>query len=240
MDSRLPPSRDGHPIPERTPVSRSAAERLRRIIEDGHLKPGDRLPPQRELADHLRVSRASLREALSALETLGLVSVQPGRGVYVCVRPPAAQGWRFSDRGSPRDAYEVRYCVESFAASIAAVRLDEPALRVLRESVEALEAAYARLDLEAMALADSTFHDVIIDACGNAVLTAMYRSVREMLVESQRLPMTASSGLEMTVEEHKALLSALIRRDPVQAADLMRGHIRAAAARFGITLTVQG
>jgi GntR family transcriptional regulator, transcriptional repressor for pyruvate dehydrogenase complex len=224
------------PLPEKVPVPRSAADRLRRMIEQRQLKAGDQLPPQRELADHLKVSRASLREALSALETLGLVSVQPGRGVYVLDPGARPAAWRFADRGSPGEAYEVRYCVESFAAEIAATRLDGAALAALHGTVSALREAFERHDVDGMAKADSAFHDLIIEACGNAILAAMYRSVREMLVESQKLPMLTSPRLESTVREHQDLLGALERRDPVRAGALMREHIRSAAERYGIAL----
>ena len=223
-------------LPEKVPVPRSAADRLRRMIEQRQLKPGDQLPSQRELADHLRVSRASLREALSALETLGLVSVQPGRGVYVSDPGAGRAPWRFADRGLPADAYEVRYCVESFAAGIAATRLDGETLAALRDTVTALRAAFERRDVDGMAKADSAFHDLIIAACGNPILAAMYRSVRDMLVESQKLPMLASPRLESTVREHEELLHAFERRDPDLAGALMREHIRSAAERYGIAL----
>jgi GntR family transcriptional regulator, transcriptional repressor for pyruvate dehydrogenase complex len=235
MNPRLP-APGAALLRDRVPVPRSAADRLSQMIAERQLKPGDQLPSQRELADHLKVSRASLREALSALETLGLVSVQPGRGVFVADPGARAGSWRFADRASPGDAYEVRYCVESFAAGIAATRLDEEALAALRDTVRLLRAAFERRDVDGMAKADSAFHDLIITACGNPILTAMYRSVRDMLVESQKLPLLTSPRLESTVREHEELLRAFERRDPDLAGALMREHIRSAAERYGIAL----
>jgi len=223
-------------FPDKVPVPRGAAEQLRRMIEERHLRPGDRLPSQRELSERLKISRASLREALTALETLGLVSVQPGRGVFVAAGPAGPAAWRFADRGTPRDAYEVRHCVEGFAAGIAATRLDADGLTSLKGSVAALREAFLRRDVDAMALADSAFHDLIIAVCGNPILAAMYRSVREMMVESQKLPMQDPSGLENTVLEHEELLVLFERRDAIGASDGMKRHICAAAARYGLDL----
>lgn len=223
-------------MPEKVPVPRGAAEGVRRMIDARGLKPGDRLPSQRELSEHLKISRASLREALTALETLGLVSVQPGRGVFVGAGSAAPPAWRFSDRGTPRDAYEVRHCVEAFAAGIAASRLDASSLASLRASVVALREAFGRRDVEAMAAADSAFHDLIIAVCGNPILAAMYRSVRELMVESQKLPMQEASGLAETVREHEELLALFERGDAAGASEGMKGHIRAAAARYGVDL----
>jgi GntR family transcriptional repressor for pyruvate dehydrogenase complex len=199
------------------------------------LRPGDQLPAQRELAEKLGVSRASLREALSALETLGLVSVQPGRGVFVA-SPPQAITWRFGDRGSPREVYEARLCIEVFAARLAANRINRISTEQLKNSVAELRSSYQARDVEGMATADSKFHDIIIEACGNPILTAMYRSVREMMVESQKLPMVNYRRLESTVLEHEELLACFAAGDADGASKKMDSHIRAAAARFGLDL----
>jgi GntR family transcriptional repressor for pyruvate dehydrogenase complex len=216
------------------PVPREAAGRLERLIAEGRLRPGERLPSQRDLAERLGISRASLREALTALETRGLVSVQPGRGVFVA--RPSGPAWRFSDRFSPREVYEARCGLESFAAGLAADRMDEARLVELGGTVAALREAFGRRDIGAMAQADSAFHDLIIGACANLMLSAMYRSVREVLVESQRLPMLSFTRLESTVAEHEAILARLAARDPAGAADAMGAHIRAAASRLGIAV----
>ena len=217
-------------------VPRGAVERLQTLIRDERLRPGDGLPSQRDLATTLAISRASLREALSALETMGLVSVQPGRGVYVAEPAAAAPAWRFADRCTPRDVYETRYGLEGFAAGLAAERLDPADLAALGDSVAALEAACAAGDIGAMAAADCVFHDVIIAACGNPMLAAMYRSAREMMVESQKLPMFSRSKLQETAAEHRAILGALTTRDAAAARRLMQRHIRSAARRLGIAL----
>jgi GntR family transcriptional repressor for pyruvate dehydrogenase complex len=223
-------------LPMRTPVPRGAAEELRKLVQHQQLQPGDQLPAQRELAEKLGISRASLREALSALETLGLISVQPGRGVFVAAAPQSST-WRFSDRGSPRDVYEARLCVEVFAAGLAAGRLDTAAEEKLKRSVADLRRSYEARDVDGMATADSLFHDIIIDVCGNPILTAMYRSVREMMVESQKLPMLGHVRLENTVLEHEDLLASLVTRDGAGASAKMDHHIRCAAARFGLDVS---
>ena len=104
-------------------VPRSAVQRIQSMILDGTLKPGDRLPAQRELSEQFGISRASLREALSVLETLGLVQVEVGRGVFVL--GPDGDGtpqakWRFADRYSPMEVYETRLMLEPRSAALAA------------------------------------------------------------------------------------------------------------------------
>lgn len=221
---------------ERIPVPRGAVERLQTLIKDGGLKPGDGLPAQRELAEQLSISRASLREAVSVLETLGLVSVQPGRGVFVAVPRAQAPAWRFADSCTPRDVYEARIGLEPFAASLACERIDDAGLAALKASVAAIAEACAAGDIVAMGRADSEFHDIILAACGNALIAAMYRSARDVMVESQKLPMLSRSKLQETVAEHRGLLEVFEARDSAKAAKRMQGHIRAAARRLGIAL----
>jgi GntR family transcriptional repressor for pyruvate dehydrogenase complex len=219
---------------DRPSTPRGAAARLRDLIADGRMRPGDRLPGQRELSEQLGVSRASLREALSVLETLGLVSVQAGRGVFVAEPPQQVPPWPFADRCAPRDVYEARTGVEGFAAELAAERLDDDGLRALDQAVARLRSAFERDDIAGMADADSTFHDIVVEASANPMLVAMVRSVREMLVESQRLPMSGRTKLEETVREHEALLASFRARDATGAGERMRAHIRAAASRLGV------
>jgi GntR family transcriptional regulator, transcriptional repressor for pyruvate dehydrogenase complex len=220
---------------ERIAVSKSAVDRVQALIREQGLLPGDALPAQRQLAQSLGVSRGSLREALSTLEAQGSVVVRPARGVFVAepAQPPL---WRFADQCTPREIYQARYCVESFAAALAADRLDLTNLDKLRHSIAELDDAVAGGDIEAMAAADCAFHDIILRLSGNAMIEAMYRAVREMAVESQKLPMLSLSKLEQTVAEHRAILAALEAGDGPAARDAMRHHIRSAAARYGIAI----
>lgn len=217
-----------------TPVPHGAAEHLKAMISERQLGPGDRLPAQRQLAEQLGISRASLREAVTALETMGLITVQPGRGVFVAAPSSGAAAWRFSDRASPHDVYEARYCLEAFAAGMATARLDRDKAALMKHSVAALREAVARSDVAAMAAADSAFHDLIIEVCANPILTAMYKSVRELMTESQKLPMHRSVGLEETALEHEVLLARIEAGDQHGASEAMRTHIRNAARRYGL------
>lgn len=88
---------------------------IRKLIEAGDYQPGDALPSQRDLAEQLGISRASLREALSSLSALGLVSVQPGKGVFVQApsAPPAATfSWPYAEQVSAVDTFQLRYALE--------------------------------------------------------------------------------------------------------------------------------
>jgi GntR family transcriptional repressor for pyruvate dehydrogenase complex len=220
----------------RTPVPRSIADHIQRLILKGGLKAGDRLPSQRELAEQLGVSRPSLREALTVLETIGLVSVRAGSGVFVARSDVRAPMWRYADRCTPADVYEARLGLEGYAARLAAMRVDETAIARLEGCAQTMGLAYEQDDVIGIAAADAEFHDLIFELCGNPMLAAMYRPVREILVESQRLPMMHRSLLGETVNEHRIIQERIVDGDPKAAEDAMHHHIRAAAARYGIAI----
>lgn len=218
----------------RVPVPRSVSGSLRALILGGELKPGDRLPSQRDLAEQLGVSRPSVREALTELEAMGLVIVKVGSGVYVAPPDARAPLWRFSDRCSPRDVYEARIGLEGYAAGLAAGRIDPNGATGLRGCVDDMAAALGRNDIAGMAVADAAFHDLVFELAGNPVLAGMYRPVRDLMVATQQLPMARRRGLGETLKEHEALLGRIAAGDVAGAERAMQDHIRAAARRFGL------
>lgn len=221
---------------ERPLVSRAVSDHLQAMILRGGLKPGEKLPSQRDLAEQLGVSRPSLREAISVLETMGLVSVRIGSGVYVASPAARAPLWRFSDRCRPHDVYEARYGLESYAAHLAALHCDEAGATRLASAVDAMRDALTADDIPAMAAADASFHDAVFDLGANPVLAGMYKPVRDMMVETQRLPMTLRIRLGDTLREHEAVGARIAARDGPGAEHAMRHHIRAAAHRYGIVV----
>ena len=219
---------------DRTLVPRTVSDHLQNIILKGGLKPGDKLPPQRVLAEQLGVSRPSLREAISVLEAMGLVNVRMGSGVYVAPSTARAPLWRFSDRCSPQDVYEARYGLEGYAAHLAALRLDDADAARLAATTAAMRDALDADNIPAMASADADFHDLVFALSANPVLAGMYRPVRDMMVETQRLPMTLRIRLGETLREHEEVCARLVARDGVGAEAAMKRHIRAAARRFNL------
>ena len=119
-------------------VSQTAVRRIQEMIRTGELKPKVPLPPQRMLAAHLNVSRASLREAISVLCTLGLLRTEPRQGTFVVDENERdqqfAQPWRFDQRYSTTEVYQFRFVTEGYAASLAARQITPAELDELRES----------------------------------------------------------------------------------------------------------
>jgi GntR family transcriptional repressor for pyruvate dehydrogenase complex len=223
-----------------TPVPRQTVLRIQQMILDGRLEAGARLPSQRALAERLEVSRASLREALSALETLGLLRIEPGRGTFVkkSGEGPAAAGalWRFAERYRLEEVYQLRYALESFIAGQAARSVDAGQLDDLAAVWQEMRAAVARLDLVSAADCDFRFHQILLSCCGNAMLAEIMHGIRQALFASQSLPFARHASSEEPVAEHQAILEALRRRDEAAATRAMQDHIRGAARRAGIRL----
>ncbi|QRG05648.1 FadR family transcriptional regulator [Xanthobacter dioxanivorans] len=221
------------PIPIRT------AEAIQALIRERGLKAGDALPAQRQLADHLGVSRPSLREALSILETLGLISVEAGRGVYVidpATRAAAPAQWRYNQLFSLRDVYQTRLAIEGLAAALTAATIHGGVIAEFDAISSVMDAAAERRDGLALADADTRFHDLIFSLCGNAMFQKLYQDIRTVFVESQRIPMTERERLSETAAEHRRVLEAFAARQPEAARRAMESHILNSAARAGLTI----
>lgn len=233
-------SRAAIPVPlgQRLPVTYQAAQQLQQMILDGVWAEGMRLPAQRELSEKLGVSRASLREALSVLETLGILSIEPGRGVFVRAAdepaPEAENGLMRAGRYSALDVFQVRYAINSTAATLAATRLTDTELHELQQITDAMRDALARRDFLFVSEQDFLFHSTLFKCCGNTMLFDLANTVQQERYESTALASADHSGLTLAVEEHQAVVDALVLRDPVKARTAIELHVRNAGVRAGI------
>lgn len=220
-------------------VARATVSALQTMIREGRLQPGDRIPPQRNLARDLNVSRATLREALSILSAIGEIVPRPnGRG-FVCASPGEVEtpSWRFSARYSLREVYQFRFIAESYAASLAALHHTEEELAALRACLEALRKAAKEADGAAHGRADFDFHRLIMRASRNKLLVDMHDAFAKIVLESQRLPTERRGALWVVVVEHERILEAIAMGDPEGASYYMRRHISMAGGRAGVPAT---
>lgn len=224
------------------PMSHWVVHRLEERINRGELRPGTLLPSQRALAAELGVSRSSLREALSVMETLGLVSSQQGGRTRVVDRSNGvAQDkltvrWRYASRYTERDVYELRLLLEVHAARLAAAKVTSQTLADLTACLAVMKEAIRQSDLLRAALKDFEFHDVIIVLSGNRLIKEIHDMNREAILETQKMPLARHSQVWEPVQEHERILQALEQRDPDGAAYLMQFHIMRAAERIGVRL----
>ena len=204
------------------------AARVIGLITEQRLQPGDRLPPERELAQAMGVSRSSLREALRALSLLGVTEMRQGDGTYLTALDPEALMRPFGlvlalSDGRLKELFEARRVIEPGLAALAAERADDEALEALHRSVG--DSAAALGDDDAFMRADLELHRLIARAASNSILSRVIESIGGMGVASRRRTNSLPGVQEQTVEDHRAIVAALEARDPPAAAAAMLHHL---------------
>lgn len=211
-----------------------AAEIIQERIRSGEFPPGGALPGQRQLAEELNVGRPAIREAISALEGLGLVRVEAGRGVFV-VTPgiPSARRWRFESRYSVEHVYAVRESLESLSVQLATERATRGDLKDLNHLVNRLASAVAHEDLIEMSIADSEFHQRLAELSGNTLLQEMLNWFDPVLTESRNIAFANPDpkGRSAPALEHRRIVQAMENGNKAAATRAMKQHILHARAR---------
>ena len=171
-------------------VSHKIVRQLQDIIAQGELKTGAFLPSERELASRYWVSRSSVREALSILETLGLVAIEPGcraRVLGTSTEPDKRlTRWQYASRFNENDVYELRLALESRAARLAAEKMNPQTIADLTASLASMKDNLRQGDLLAAANDDFKFHDIIVNLSGNRLFAEIHHLNREAILESAR------------------------------------------------------
>ena len=228
MTAALAPMEQGSVVSE-------VAERLLAYFTSGDIAPGTRLPAERQLAASLGVGRSAVREALAALEILGIVIVRPGSGTYlrdgVSELLPRTLSWGLM-LGEPRtrELVELRSGLEVQAVELAAERVTDEALDRMRANLDAME---KNLDnLTAFVEADALFHREIAQASGNTVLEELLQSIRSLLRIWVDRALTDEGHAESALREHAAIYEALVARDASAVSQTMRSHMETASKRL--------
>lgn len=216
---------------------RQIAEQIRGLIRSGEYAPGARLPPERDLAKQLGVSRPSVREALIALEVERLVEVRIGSGIYVQKAPAPAHD---SDapavhaEAGPFELLRARYVIESECAALAAKSAKKAQVAAIEEAVDVMKREF---DAHTQPLAgDQLFHIRIAEATGNGALVAVVK----MLWEERTGPLykqlehhyDSPALWTAAMSEHRAVVKAIAVRNAEGARAAMQRHLNQAYKRF--------
>ena len=202
---------------------------LQNTIVNGNLLPGTELPAERILAERLGVSRFSLREALRAAETRGLVEIRRGRRPRVARQSTSAAAEVIAltlrrSRKTLLDLVKARQGLETQIARIAAANAGAEHLRQMAATIQTIEAH--RTDTEVCLQQDLLFHAVLMEASGNPVFEIMLAPLTELLQESRK--QTISQGVERVILGHRAVLEAVRAGDAEKAAQAMYHHLEMA------------
>ena len=213
-------------------MSDQVFEQLKDLIFRGHLKPGERLMTERELAQHLGVSRPTVREAINKLVAMHLLDHRQGQGTFVNLpttsadKNPLAAVLNGQD-ASLMDLLEVRLGLECNAVALAARRASEDDIRELEKSVEDMAAAIKEGNLGSDA--DIFFHMAIAFATKNVVQIHIMKSLYDLLFygiqENLQHLYTEPINLDKVLQQHTDILNALRQHDPDEAYAAMKRHI---------------
>ncbi|WP_102106901.1 FadR/GntR family transcriptional regulator [Oceaniglobus roseus] len=208
-------------------TAEDALDLLQKALMDGAFAPGDRLPPERDLAAQLGVGRSTLRKALDRLEREGRLRREVGRGTFVSRRDIVAM-LHLDTAPGPADVLELREMIEPQIAGLAALRASDAAVDALRLRADAAESAQ---DWSAWEAEDSALHTAIAEAARNPLLAAVldtlngirnqqaWRDLRSATLDPERQRLFSA--------QHRAVIDAIASRSAPKARDAMRSHLNA-------------
>ena len=212
------------------------AAQMMEQIRSGALRPGDRLPPERTLAEEYGVSRTAIREALRSMEMMGCVESHVGEGTYI--KTPSLQeivdpfSMLIAQNGRMGgDLIEARLILETEIAALAARRRTDEQLSALEKTL-----AEMRRDIESGGMgieADERFHEILVGAAGNEALSTMLKMCAGMLSRTRPLTQSIKGVPKMALKDHTAIFEAVRIQDERTARRLMRGHLNRALKNLG-------
>jgi GntR family transcriptional repressor for pyruvate dehydrogenase complex len=215
-------------------LSTAVTRQIEKLILQGILRPGERLPAERDLAEKLGVSRPSLREAVAELQDKGLLSARAGAGIYVA----DVLGSAFSDAlirlfaehdEAVFDYIGFRRDLEGLAACRAARLASDTDLQVIQTVMDKMEAAHKKTNPADEARLDAEFHMAIIEASHNVIMLHMMRSMFQLLREgvfyNRQVMFKQRTTRGALLDQHRAINAAIQARDPVAARAAVNDHL---------------
>lgn len=203
-------------------------ETIGRLLAEGVLKPGDALPGERDLSDMLKVSRTSVRQALKALDVLGVLEIKPGSRTYLnkSISKLLINPMKFMTllhNVGNFELFETRKIIEVALAKLAAENATEADLESMRSALEGSKKnlknpkLYLNFEME--------FHDAVFKASENRILTAFMASINNLLIEVREKTVTAYLDLEDSLKQHIYIFNAIKERNPEKAGKAMFDHL---------------
>ncbi|HEY0309398.1 MAG TPA: FadR/GntR family transcriptional regulator [Acidobacteriaceae bacterium] len=212
-------------------LTMQVVEHIRAMIESGELRPGDRLPPERELARKLSISRSSLRAGLGFLSAMGVLKSRHGAGTFVSDGPPSLDSSSLTVLGAlhgfqPWQMFEARLVLERSLAALAAERATDEQIAALAEEVAEM---YASIDdPHEYLIHDVRFHRTIAVAGGNPILATLMETVTAALYARRRHSVSGAIDLKESAELHREIYRAIRAGKPELAHDSMEKHLNLA------------
>ncbi len=204
-------------------------EQMLTLFQNGTLKPGDRMPSERELAGEMGVSRTTIREAFRALDSMGYTETRVGDGTFVrsfsldTLVQPMSMRLLQNDRRLIEEFIEVRQTLETHGVALAARRITEAQIDTLEKILDEMEADIGRSGTGHNQ--DREFHFALSRCTGNASLCTLFQACRGMLDKTNCLIMQIAEQPRVALAGHRRITYHLRRRDEKGAAEAMRTHL---------------
>jgi GntR family transcriptional repressor for pyruvate dehydrogenase complex len=212
-------------------LTMQVVDHVRGLIASGKLRPGDRLPPERELARELKISRSSLRAGIGFLSAMGVLKSRHGAGTFVSSGPPALDSSSLSVLGAlhgflPWQMFEARLVLEASVASLAAERATDEHIAELAEEVAEMYASLT--DPHEYLVHDVRFHRTIAKASGNPILAALMETITANLYDGRQSTVQNAQDLMESAGMHREIYRAIRSHNPPQAKLSMEKHLNLA------------
>lgn len=218
---------------ERVRVFEHAVEQIRSAIEQGELKPGDKLPTEQELCNKLGVGRSSIREAIRVLEAEGYIEVRRGSGTFI-IQSRTSQpeqlnsivAWLEKRKESLTQILQIRERIEGLTVYLAAATADDQLIARLATLLDEQSALVEKGDdIDHFSELDCQFHLTISEASGNDIAHEIMQHIIPAFNEGNKAVIFAGKRTQKILQEHEEILSALKEGDPEKAERSMRTHI---------------
>lgn len=213
-------------------VSQRIAAQIEEMLTSETLKPGDRLPTERDMAELLGASRPSVREAVRILQAQGRLVVKHGLGVFVAEsQTKQALGAAMSNpEVNINEVFTMREVLEVPAAKWAAEQITDEQIALLREILQELDTAFDADsdDFKRLARLDTTFHLAIAQAAGNRFLRQTTDVLHDILIEGMQTTLLIPGRREKSRKQHDQIVAALEKHDPAAAGRAAQAHVRSA------------
>lgn len=221
-----------HGAISRHTLSQQVFLKISDLILENNLSGGDRLPTEMEFSETFGVSRTIIREALKALEIIGVVSTRPGQGTTV-LYPSFIRVWRSLEQimsGNERqfeDLWQTRMIIETKACKLASLRATDEDLQCIEHWLIRMEECI--LSKEYHGIASHNFHKAIVRAAKNKVLEALINMLSDLQADAIAFSYShdGSARSECSLNQHKAIYHAIKSRNPQEASRLMQNHLQA-------------
>jgi GntR family transcriptional repressor for pyruvate dehydrogenase complex len=215
---------------KRVSLTDAVFDQLRKLIMDGHLRPGERIPSERELCEQLSVSRTAVREAKQALVMMRLLKPKAGKGTFVSDDLFALftepMTWAVQlERNRVNELIEARLIIETASASLAAERATKEDREAMQLLLRQQRAAVENADREAFVEADLALHVAVARAAKNLVLMRTSLAIRGLLKEFIAVVLEVPGSAEAALDLHSDLVAAIEAGDAIRAREIMASHL---------------